>query len=254
VTDGRGKLALVTGGFRRIGAAIARHLAGAGYDLALHAHEAAEPEPALAAALEGARWAPFRADLSSAEEIEGLLSAVAAEFGAVPSLLVNSAALFEDDRWDTASVECLLAHYKVNAAAPVLLATGLARRLAPGAEAAIVNILDQRIANPPADQLSYTLSKQAAAGATRTLARALAPAVRVNAVAPGLTIPTPDYDEAQLGRIAAMMPLRRLPDPDDVAAAVLYLASARAVTGQTLFVDGGASLESFGRDFVNLGR
>jgi NAD(P)-dependent dehydrogenase (short-subunit alcohol dehydrogenase family) len=248
------KLALVTGGFRRIGAAIARRLAAAGYDLALHAHEAAEPEPELAAALEGIRWAPFRADISSAEEIETLLSAVEAEFGAPPTVLVNSAALFEDDRWDTASMECLLAHYKVNAAAPLLLATGLARRLPADLRAVVVNILDQRIANPPADQLSYTLSKQAAAGATRTLARALAPRIRVCGVAPGLTIPTPDYDGAQLERLAAMMPLGRLPSPDDIAEAVLYLVSAEAVTGQILFVDGGAALESFERDFVYLGR
>ena len=248
------KLALVTGGFRRIGAAIARRLAGAGFALALHAHEAAEPEPALAAALQGVRWAPFRADLSSAEEIDALLSAVEADFGAPPSLLVNSAALFEDDRWDSASMDCLLAHYKVNAAAPVLLAAGLARRLPADGEAVVVNILDQRIANPPADQLSYTLSKQAAAGATRTLARALAPRIRVCGVAPGLTIATPDYDEAQLARLAGMMPLRRLPSADDVAEAVLYLAAARSVTGQILFVDGGAALESFERDFVHLGR
>ncbi|HEY0012063.1 MAG TPA: SDR family oxidoreductase [Allosphingosinicella sp.] len=251
---GPGKLALVTGGFRRIGAAIARRLAAAGYDLALHAHEAAEPEPELAAALQGVRWAPFRADLASAQEIEDLLSAVEAEFGTPPVVLVNSAALFEDDRWDTASMDCLLAHYKVNAAAPVLLATGLARRLATDANAVVVNILDQRIANPPADQLSYTLSKQAAAGATRTLARALAPRIRVCAVAPGLTMATPEYDEAQLERVAAMMPLGRLPSPDDIAEAVLYLVSAGAVTGQILFVDGGASLESFERDFVYLGR
>jgi NAD(P)-dependent dehydrogenase (short-subunit alcohol dehydrogenase family) len=247
-------LALVTGGFRRIGAAVARRLAGAGCDLALHAHEAAEPEPELAAALEGVRWAPFRADLSSENDIEGLLADVEAEFGAAPSILVNSAALFEDDRWETVSMDCLLAHYKVNAAAPVLLAAGLARRLAADARAVVVNILDQRIANPPADQLSYTLSKQAAAGATRTLARALAPRVRVCAVAPGLTIATPDYGEAQLGRLAGMMPLGRLPAPDDIADAVLYLVSARAVTGQILFVDGGASLDSFARDFVYLAR
>lgn len=248
------KLALVTGGFRRIGAAIARRLAGAGYQLALHAHAAAEPEPELAAALDGVRWAPFRADLSSAEEIEALLAAVEAEFGTAPAVLVNSAAMFEDDRWETAGMDCLLDHYRVNAAAPVLLATGLARRLSTGARAVVVNILDQRIANPPADQLSYTLSKQAAAGATRTLARALAPAVRVCAVAPGLTIPTPDYAEGQLDRLAKMMPLGRLPAPDDVAEAVLYLVSAEAVTGQVLFVDGGASIESFARDFVYLGR
>lgn len=247
-------LALVTGGFRRIGAAIARHLACAGFDLALHAHGAAEPEPALAAALESVRWAPFRADLSSEAEIERLLRAVEDAFGRPPSVLVNSAALFEDDRAETASMACLCAHFEVNAAAPVLLAAGLAKRLGAGARGVVVNILDQRIANPPADQLSYTLSKQALAGATRTLARALAPSVRVCGVAPGLTIPTPDYDAGQVERLAAMMPLSRLPTPDDVAAAVLYLVGAEAVTGQVLFVDGGAALESWSRDFVNLAR
>lgn len=247
-------LALVTGGFRRIGAAIARRLAQAGYDLALHAHEATEPETGLGEALSVIRWAPFRADLAAESEIAALLDAVEAEFGAPPTVLVNSAALFEDDRWDSVSMDCLLGHYRVNAAAPVLLAAGMARRLPAGASGVVVNVLDQRIANPPADQLSYTLSKQALAGATRTLARALAPSVRVCAVAPGLTIPTADYDADQLTRLAGMMPLGRLPTPEDVADAVLYLVGAKATTGQILFVDGGASLESFARDFVALGR
>jgi NAD(P)-dependent dehydrogenase (short-subunit alcohol dehydrogenase family) len=247
-------LALVTGGFRRVGAAIARRLAAAGYDLALHGHDSLEPEAELAKALAGTRWAPFRADLASEDDISALLDAVEAEFGAVPSVLVNSAALFDDDRWDSASMEGLLGHYRINAAAPVLLAAGLARRLPAGAGAVVVNILDQRIANPPADQLSYTISKQALAGATRTLARALAPWVRVCGVAPGLTIPTGEYDPAQLERLAGVMPLGRLPTPADVADAVLYLVGAEATTGQILFVDGGASLESFARDFDALGR
>lgn len=249
-------LALVTGGFRRLGAAIARRLAEEGCDLALHAHEAGEPEPALAEALSrhGTNWAPFHADLADADAIERLLDEVGARFGAPPTVLVNSAARFEEDRWDDVSMGCLLSQYAVNAAAPVLLAAGLARRMSENARGVVVNLLDQRIANPPADQLSYTLSKQALAGATRTLARALAPKLRVNGVAPGLTIPTADYAPDQLARLAAMMPLGRLPAPEDVAAAVAYLVSAEAVTGQILFVDGGAALESFPRDFVHLAR
>ena len=98
------------------------------------------------------------------------------------------------------------------------------------------------------------MSKQALAEATRTLARVLAPRVRVNAVAPGLTIPTLDYSPAQLARLTAAMPLERLSQPEDVAAAVVYLAGARASTGQTLFVDGGAGLHDFARDFVHLER
>lgn len=247
-------LALVTGGFRRIGAAIAGRLAAEGYDLALHGHGSAGPEAELAQALAGVRWQGFRADLSAGDEIAAMLDEIERAFGAAPTVLVNSAARFEDDRWDSASMEELLEHYRVNAAAPVLLAAGLARRLPAGATGVVVNIIDQRVANPPTDQLSYTLSKQALAGATRTLARALAPAVRVCGVAPGLTIPTGDYEPAQIGRLSAMMPLGHLPTPDDVADAVLYLIRAEAVTGQTIFVDGGASLESFERDFVYLAR
>jgi pteridine reductase len=116
----------------------------------------------------------------------------------------------------------------------------------------VIHILDQRILNPVADQLAYTLSKQALWQATRTLAISLAPAVRVNAIAPGLTLPTQDYAPGQMDRIAGMMPLGLLPSPADIAEAALYLASARAVTGQTIFVDGGANLTAFPQDFVDL--
>jgi NAD(P)-dependent dehydrogenase (short-subunit alcohol dehydrogenase family) len=117
----------------------------------------------------------------------------------------------------------------------------------------IINILDQRIAQPHGDQLGYTLSKQALAGATTTLARALAPRVRVNAVAPGLTLATADYTAAQMARLGEMMPLRALPKPLAIADAVAYLANATHVTGQTIFVDGGAHMVSYERDFVHLG-
>ena len=136
----------------------------------------------------------------------------------------------------------------------MLLAQALARALPDGADGAVVNILDQRVLNPPVDQAAYTASKLALANLTRVLARAFAPRVRVNAVAPGLTIPGDDYADDQVRRLAAAMPLGRLPQPADVADAVAFLAGARAVTGQTLFVDGGASLESWPRDFVHMAR
>ena len=146
------------------------------------------------------------------------------------------------------------AHHAVNAAAPVALALALHRfsKDGEGAQGSVVNILDQRIRNPVPDQFSYGLSKAALGSATRSLAVSLAPHLRVNAVAPGLTLPTSDYDDALMVRIAAAMPLGMLPSPTDIANAVAYLAGASSVTGQTLFVDGGASLKSFERDFVNL--
>jgi len=186
--------------------------------------------------------------------VAGLVDRVTAHFGQPPTLLVNNASMFGLDGPEDMTADTLLAHFTINSAAPVLLARDVAARAQPGAPAAIVNILDQRIVHPAGDQASYTLSKLALAGATDMLARALAPRARVCAVAPGLTLPTEDYLPAQMVRLEQEMPLGMLPDPEDVAEAVVYLAGANAVTGQTIFVDGGAHLRSFGRDFLYLGR
>jgi pteridine reductase len=230
------KLALVTGGKRRLGAAIADRLTRAGWTVARHSHASTDPDA-------------FVADLADPAAPALLIAAVIAKFGVAPALLVNNAAIFEWDDVATAHADALIRHHAINAQAPVLLALELARA---GSGGAIVNIIDQRVRNPNGDQLSYTLSKTALAAATRTLAAALAPAWRVNAVAPGLTIPTGDYDAAQMARLTAAMPLARLPQPDEIADAVLYLAGAQSTTGQTVFVDGGAHLKSFDRDFVFL--
>lgn len=246
--SGARPLALVTGGCRRLGAAIAAALAGAGWDLALHSHrdDAIEPTLADAAAAAGAECHRLCADLEDASAVAGLIAAVAARAGRAPDLLVNNASRFVDDRPATVTQEALLSLYAVNCAAPVLLARDAA---AAGART-VVNILDQRIASPPGDQFAYTLAKLALAGATEILARELAPGTRVCGVAPGLTLPTADYAAGALSRIAAEMPLARLPDPAAIADAVLYLARADAVTGQVLFVDGGAHLRHYPRDFV----
>jgi len=245
------RLALVTGGHRRLGAAIAARLAEQGWTLALHGATDATPDVALAETLRthGTRWQGFVADLSDATAVDALLPAVTAAFGRLPDLLVNNAARFVDDDARSADAVSLAAHHAVNAAAPVALTLALAR---DRHRAAVVNIVDQRVRNPVPDQLSYTLSKTALAAATRTLAVSLAPHVRVNAVAPGLTLPTDAYTPEQLGRLAAAMPLDLLPTPGDIADAVAFLAQARAITGQTLFVDGGACLTSFARDFIYL--
>lgn len=243
-------LALVTGSYRRLGGHIAVRLARAGYDVALHASAPGAPDPSVVAGIGSARHETFTADLADAAAAASLVLQVAHRFGRRVDLLVNNASCFRADDDSYPAVQSLAAHFAVNAAAPFVLATTLAGQ----GGSAVVNILDQRIAHPHRDQLAYTLSKQALAEATRTLALALAPAVRVNGVAPGLTIATDDYEAGQLERLAAMMPLERLPTADQVADAVLFLAGATASTGQLLFVDGGAGLVRFERDFVHLGR
>lgn len=249
-------LALVTGGTHRLGAAIAARLARAGYALALHQRAAAAVDPALAETLADTQcdWAPFVADLADADAVAALIPAVTAHFGRPPSLLVNNAALFAESGWQDIAASDLTAMMQVNHHAPVLLATALVRAQDDGAQAAIVNIVDQRVANPVPDQLAYSMAKAALWQSTRVLAVAFGAHARVNAVAPGLTLPTADYSAAQMERLAATMPLARLPDPAAIADAVLYLARAEATTGQTLFVDGGANLAAQGRDFVHLER
>ncbi len=244
-------LALVTGGLHRIGAAIAATLAGAGYDLALHRRKDGEPdaELMLAIAAAGIDHAIFSADLGKSGAAEALFADVTCHFGRVPALIVNNASLFAEGdigTLDRAGLDAVLA---VNLTAPVLLTQVL---YASGGQGAVVNILDQRVRNPAPDQIGYSLSKQALSEATRTLALACAPRVRVNAVAPGLTLSAPGYEEGRMERMAALMPLERLAAPQDIADAALFLAQAGSITGQTIFVDGGANLKRFDRDFAYL--
>lgn len=244
-------LALVTGGCRRIGAVICDALAQAGYDIALHSSPASSPEAGLGdrLAAAGASWWHLTADLADEAAVTGLVPAAIAAAGRPVALLVNNAARFDQDRPETVTQVALVDHYLVNTVAPVLLARAIAAQARP---AAIVNILDQRIAAPHGDQFSYTLAKLALAEATTILARQFAPRVRVCAVAPGLTLASPDYDERAMARAAARMPLRLLANPREIADAVLWLAQAQAVTGQVIFVDGGAHLTHYDRDFVFL--
>ncbi|MFZ4747594.1 MAG: SDR family oxidoreductase [Sphingomonas sp.] len=245
------KLALVTGGHRRLGAVISARLAADGWALAIHGAHDAEPDGILATILaqHATDWHGFVADLADAAAVDALVPAVSAHFGKAPDLLVNNASRFVDDTAASATAAEIATHHAVNTAAPIALALALHRT---GNRGAVVNIVDQRVRNPVPDQFSYGLSKSALAAATRTLAVSLAPHLRVNAVAPGLTLPTRDYDDALMARIVSAMPLGRLPSPSDIADAVAFLASAESTTGQTLFVDGGASLKSFDRDFVFL--
>ncbi|MEQ1550890.1 SDR family oxidoreductase [Sphingorhabdus sp.] len=247
-------LALVTGGMRRLGAVIAAQLADAGYDLALTSHGDGAPDAELAAALEhnAPDWKHFPSDLSADGAVDRVMSDVIAHFGRTPDLLVNNAAQFGQDSWDDMSGDTLDAHFRLNLFAPVLLSRALVQSSNEQAQPAIVHVVDQRITNPNGDQLSYTLSKQALSASVRSLAAAFGKRARVNGVAPGLVIPTDDYDDGQMARLNDEMPLGQLPDAQAIAEAVLYLAKAKHVTGQIVFVDGGAHLRSYKRDFMHL--
>lgn len=257
-------LALVTGGLHRIGASIAAALARAGYDLALHKRTPAEPDPALVAAIaeSAVTHRLFRQDLAQGGAATSLFEEVTAVFGRAPHLIVNNASRFTESDLESLDEGELTATLAVNLTVPVMLTRALlatvrqdgARQDSAQSDAqpCVINILDQRVINPVPDQFAYTIAKQALWQATRTMAIAAAPHVRVNAVAPGLTLPTEEYAPGQMERLSTAMPLRTLPTPEAIADAALYLAHAAHVTGQTIFVDGGANLRSYERDFVRM--
>jgi NAD(P)-dependent dehydrogenase (short-subunit alcohol dehydrogenase family) len=232
---------LVTGGAQRIGRAIVLALAQQGYAVAIHTRHSREAADRLCAeiAAQGGGAAVVAADLADHDAVLGLVPAAMRALGPL-SLLVNNAAEFEPDEIGRLDRDRFDRHFAVNLRAPIFLSQAFAAQA--GADAAIVNLLDQRVYKPTPRFLSYGLTKSALHAATTTLAQALAPAVRVNAVAPGPTLPSPRQDPQAFARQVHTLPLDRGPSPHDIADAVLYLAAARSVTGVTIAVDGGQHL------------
>lgn len=242
---------LVTGAARRLGAVIARHLAGEGWRVAIHHLHSAEDADRLSAALPGSTV--LTGDLSDPLVPVGLVEAARAAFGVPLAAVVNSASLFDYDTPPTVRATALRNHYAVNLEAPVLLANALAAQqdLVAGA---VVNLLDQKIVNLNPDFFSYTCAKLALAGATTMLAQALGPRIRVNAVSPGLTLPSADQSEAEFAEAARKNLLQRPVDPQDIARAVAFLLDARGVEGQNVFVDCGQRFLPRARDVMFEGR
>ena len=236
--------ALVTGGGKRIGKAISLRLARAGYAIAIHTSERSRAEAVAVCdeiARAGGRSVVLTADLGDLAQVEGLVPAARAALGDV-TLLVNNASLFVPDAATPFDADLFARHMAVNLRAPLQLAAQLRENLAAGTEGAIVNVLDQRVARLNPHYFTYTLSKSALHTATTTLAQSLAPDVCVNAVAPGPVMPNANDGPGAFEGEAAATPLAHSVDPDEIAEAVAYLAGARSVTGQTIFVDSGQRL------------
>jgi NAD(P)-dependent dehydrogenase (short-subunit alcohol dehydrogenase family) len=235
--------ALVTGAARRIGRALALTLAEAGYAVAVH-HRNAEPDAqALVSEIcsAGGRAAVVRADLASEAQTAALVRQAAEAVGPL-GLLVNNASTFRDDRVGGLGRDTWDAHFEANLRAPIMLAEAFAAQAADAADPLVLNLLDQRVWKPNPQFFSYTLSKAALWTATRMLAQALAPRVRVNGIGPGPTLPNALHGEAGVQAEAAAIPLQRRTEVADICAAARYLIDARAVTGQMIAVDGGQHL------------
>ena len=241
---------LVTGSAKRLGREIALALARAGWQVAVHYRGSAdEAMQTVADCRQLASAAAFDADLADEAAARALLPRVVAHFGQVDAV-VNSAALFEHDSATSFSYGAMERHLRSNTGAAIVLAQALhAHVQARGGEGVVVNLLDQKLWNQNPDFISYTLSKAALEAANTMLAMALAPAVRVVGVAPGLTLTSHYLTPEKFEALHRLSPLGRSSTPADVAATVRFALDNGSITGTTLLVDGGQHLMRFERDF-----
>jgi pteridine reductase len=235
----RGRVALVTGGGRRLGRALAEALGRAGARVAVHYNASASGADDAAAAIRaaGGEADTFRANLVDAPTIAPLIESVAARFGGL-DVLVNSAAVMERTPIGSVTAEQWDTMFALNLRAPFLLSQAAAPLLA-ARRGAIVNMADLAAFESWPAYVPHGISKAGIVQMTRALARVLAPAVRVNAIAPGAVLLPDDWDDASGEHLEQTTPLRRLGSPDDVVGAMLYLLGADYVTGETIIVDGG---------------
>lgn len=242
-TSNSGYIALVTGASRRIGRVIALGLAEAGWDIGVHCRSSKREAESLAGKIQafGRQAVLLEADLSDAEAVCKLVPRCAEMLGP-PSCLVNNASLFQQDALTTLTAESWQAHMDVNLRAPVLLARSFAETLPDDRGGVIINIVDQRVDSPSPDFFSYSVSKAGLWWVTRTMAQALAPRIRVNAVSPGPVLPSIHQTGEAFERESQSTLLHRSVPPEEIAEAVLYLVKATSVTGQMLTVDSGQHL------------
>ncbi|MFV0446058.1 MAG: SDR family oxidoreductase [Planctomycetaceae bacterium] len=240
-----GRTALVTGGAVRIGRAIALHLAAEGANVAIHHGRSKAQADEVVAELTamGVNSCAVQADFAEASPslAATLFDQIESQLGPV-AILVNSAAIFEAGTLVSTTPESWDRHFAINLQAPVWLSQQFARRLPADRDGAIVNLIDWRGLRPPPGHLAYTLTKAALVAATRMLAQELGPRIRVNGVAPGAILPAPGDDPKTFEQRGSRNPLQRTGSPEDIADAIVYLVTARFVTGEIVSVTGGEQL------------
>jgi NAD(P)-dependent dehydrogenase (short-subunit alcohol dehydrogenase family) len=237
------RTALVTGAARRIGRAVALDLAANGFAVGVHYHRSQDEAEAVAGAIKakGGRAVLLRADLGNESETAAVVPRLVEALGP-PGLLINNASLFERDEALTATRASWDAHLETNLRAPFVLTQAFANHLPDDAEGLVVNMLDQRVWNVTPHFTSYTVSKAGLWTITQTLALALAPRVRVNAIGPGPVMPSTRQTQAQFDRQVASVPLRRSASLEDICAAIHFMIAAKSMTGQMIALDGGQHL------------
>lgn len=233
--------ALVTGGGKRIGRAICLELARAGFDIVIHYRRSKDAAEAVAEEVRaiGRRAATVAGDLSNEGEVRGIVPAAVEALGPL-AVLINNASVFEDDRVGGLARDSWDAHIETNLRAPIVLTEAFAAQA--DKNGCVVNLLDQRVLKPDPRFFSYALSRNGLWWATRTMAQALAPRIRVNGVGPGPTLPSIHQTAEDFAAEAAGTLLEKPGSPEAVAAAVRWLVDSDLVTGQMIAVDGGQHL------------
>ena len=238
--DIHGKTALVTGAGKRIGRAIALSLAGLGADIIIHYNSSKTEAEEVAALAEktGVRAWPLAAELADSREAEAFFGECRRTAGDI-DILVNSASIFPEGTLDEVSYDDFDLNLRINALSPFLLGRELARTADQGC---ILNLLDTRITDYDRKHVAYHASKRLLFSLTRMMSLEFAPAVRVNAVGPGLILPPPGEDDSYLRRFAHTNPLERYGTVEDISRAAVFLIQSDFVTGQIIYVDGGRHL------------
>ena len=244
---------LITGGARRIGAEMVRALASDGWHIWIHYNASKTQAEALLAEIVdyGGTGAIVNADLSRAEAAESLVAR--AEAAGPPLVaLINNASLFEYDNIDSLSASALDRHYAVNLRAPVLLSKAFLEATGGEREGCVINMLDNKVFAVNPDYLSYTVSKFGLHGATLAMALALAPRVRVNAIAPGITLESGGQGEQNFKKGLGMSPLGRVSSTRDIVQAARFILTTPSLNGQVITIDGGQHLQKLPRDVAFL--
>ncbi|MGC9368594.1 MAG: SDR family oxidoreductase [Paracoccaceae bacterium] len=245
--------ALVTGAGRRLGRAMALHLARRGLDVAVHYASSEADAQATVDEIHvmGRRACTLRADLLNEHETEALVERASEELGGPLTVLVNNASIFEYDNIQTASRESWDRHMESNLRAPFVLTQRFAEQVPPEtvdargeplASALVINMIDQRVRKLTPEFMTYTIAKMGLWAFTKTAAQALAPQVRVNAIGPGPTLRGERQSEEHFSRQRQATILTRGADERDICGALDYFLNAVAVTGQLVCVDGGQHL------------
>ncbi len=237
------KAALITGAAKRLGRAMAEDLGTMGFAVAVHYNSSPKEAAAAVEAVKarGGKAVALNADLAKEAQVKTLVARAVKALGPL-GVLVNNASTFERDSALDATRASWDFHIEPNLRAPFVLAQDFARQLPKKAEGVIVNLLDERVWNLTPHFITYTVSKYGLWGLTQTLALALAPRIRVNAIGPGPTLPSPRQTQAQFLRQFGSMPLGRGAAPADICGALRYILGARAMTGQMIALDGGQHL------------